>query len=75
MIGDIITIRDRLRLESNNERLNEEVNVIDVSIKNISRLKQGADLSFTRKSNDSEDGAFSNLYGLVDTGSDYSDLL
>ena len=64
LIGDIITIK------SNNER----VNVIDVSMKNI-KLKQGVDLSFTSKSNDSGDDVFSNLYGLVDTGSDYSDLL
>ena len=63
-IGDIKTIK------SNNER----VDVIHVSIKNIN-VKQGVDLSFTSKSNDSADDVFSILYGLVDTGSDYSGLL
>ena len=53
----------------------KKVNVIDVNIKTINKLKQGVDLSFTSKSNDSDDDVFSNLYGLVDTGSDYSGLL
>ena len=51
----------------------KKVNVIDVSIMN--NLNQGVDLIFTSKSNGSDDDAQSNLYGLVDTGSDYNDLL
>ena len=66
-----MTIINKLRLESNNER----VNVVDVNIKRISTLKQGVDLSFTSRWNDSDADVFSNLYGLIDTGSDYSDLL
>ena len=75
LIGDIITLISRLRLEGNNER----VNVIDVNIKNINKLKQGIDLSFTSKSNESDESEtysdYNNLFGLVETGSDYSDLL
>ena len=41
LIGDIITIINRLRLESNREK----VNVIDVNIKNMNKLKQCVDLS------------------------------
>ena len=71
LIGDIITIINILRLARKNER----VNVIDVNIQNINKLKQCVDLSFTSKSNDIDDDVFSNLYGFVDTGSDYSGLL
>ena len=52
----------------------KKANVIDVNIKAIYILKQGDDLSLTSKSNDIDDDVFSSLYGLVDTGSDYSDL-
>ena len=39
-------------------------------------LKQGVDLVFTSKSHESDDGyVFNNVFGLVDAGSDYSDLL
>ena len=75
LIGDIITIINRLRFESGNQRVNQKVNVIDVDIRNINKLKQFADLSFTSKSNGSDDDVFSNLYGLVHTGSDCNDLL
>ena len=37
-------------------------------------LTQGVDLVLTSKSNESHDDVFNNLYGLVDTGSDYSVL-
>ena len=74
LIGGIITIITRLRLESNRERENEKVNVIDVNIKNTNKLKQDGDLSVTSTSSDSDDYVFSNLYGLGDAGSDYSDV-
>ena len=39
-------------------------------------MKQGVDLIFTSKSNEIDyDDAFNNLYGLVDTGNVYNDLL
>ena len=44
VICEIITIINRLILESNIERVDEKVNVIDVDIKNINKLKQGVDL-------------------------------
>ena len=47
LIGDIITIINRLRLESDYEK----VNVIDVDIEKINNLKQGVDLVITSKSN------------------------
>ena len=72
LIGDIMTIITRSRLESDYEK----INVIDVNITKINKLKQGVDLVFTSESNESDyDDAFNNLYGLVDTGSDYNDLL
>ena len=41
----------------------------------INKLKQGVDLVFTSKPTQSDpDNAFYNLNGLVDTGSDCSDL-
>ena len=43
-IGDIVTIINRLRLETDYEK----VNVIDVNIEKI-KLKQGVDLIFTSK--------------------------
>ena len=75
LIGDIITIINRLRLDRDNEREHEKVHVTDVNIKNINNLKQGVALSCTSKSNDSDDDVFNTLFGLVDTGSDYSDSL
>ena len=62
LIGDSITIINRFRLQSNSER----VNAIDVTVKNTNKLEQGVDLSFTGKSNDSDDDVFSNLHGSVD---------
>ena len=70
LIGDIITIINRLRLESDSEK----VNVIHVNVEKSNELKLGVDLSCTSKSIDSDDDVFSNLYGLVDIGSDCSDL-
>ena len=47
-----------------------------MNIKGRCKLKQGVDLVFTDKSNESDDDNVVNkLYGLVDTGSDYNDLL
>ena len=72
LIGDIITIINRLRIACDYEK----VNVIHVNITKISKLKQGLDLIFTSKSTESDyDNAFNNLYGIVETSSDYSDLL
>ena len=72
LIGDIITIINRLRLESDYEK----VNVIDVNVEKINTLKHGVDLVFTSKScRNYYDDDFNNLYGLVGTGGDYSDLL
>ena len=67
LIGDVITIINRLRLES----VDDEVSVIDVNIKTINKLKQCVDLSFRSKLED-DDVGYSNLYGLNDTpnGSD-----
>ena len=47
LIGDIITVINILRLESEYEK----VNVIDVNIEMVNKLKQGVDLVFTSKSN------------------------
>ena len=71
LVGDIITIINRLRLESNNE----EVSVHDVQVKQINKLKQCVDLLFKSEVEDDTDDdiGYSNLYGLIDTGSDYSD--
>ena len=69
-----ITIINRSRLESDYEK----VDVIYANTKKINKLKQGVGLVFTSESNKSESGegdAFYNSYGLVDIGSDYSDLL
>ena len=44
LIGDIITIINRLRLERNNERVNEKVIVIDAKSKHINKLKPYVDL-------------------------------
>ena len=72
VIGDIITIINTLRLESDYEK----VNVIDVNVEKINTLKHGVDLVFTSKScRNYYDDDFNNLYGLVGTGGDYSDLL
>ena len=71
-IGDIMRIIHRLRLEGDYEK----VNGIDVNIEKINKFKQGVDLVLTSKSNQNGyDEDFSNLYGLVETSSDYSDLL
>ena len=64
LIGDVITIINRLRLES----VDDEISVIDVNIKTINKLKQCVDLSFTSQLEDDDDG-YSNLYGLIDTPS------
>ena len=70
LIGDRITIINRLRLESDYAK----VNVIDVNIEKINKLKQGVDIAFTSKSTESVyDNAFNNLYGLVEASSEYSD--
>ena len=72
MVGDIITVINRLRLESDYEK----VNVIDVDVEKINKLKQGRDLVFRSKSNKHEyDDDFNKFYGLIDIGSDYTDLL
>ncbi len=68
LIGDVITIINRLRLES----VDDEVSVIDVNIKTINKLKQCVDLSFTSKLED-DDVGYSNLYGLIDTPSGSDD--
>ena len=74
LIGDIITIINRWRLESNSE----QVKVIYVNINN-DKLKQGVDLVFRSKLNKSDesesDSYYNNLYGLIETASDYSDLM
>ena len=62
----------QIRLDGNIERVNGKVNLVDVSIKNVNKLKQGVDLLFTIKSNNSDDDVLNNLDGLVDVGSDYS---
>ena len=50
------------------------MNVIDVNIEKINKLKQGVDIAFTSKSTESVyDNAFNNLYGLVEASSEYSD--
>ena len=64
LIGDVITIINRLRLES----VDDEVSVIDVNIKTINKLKQCVDLSFRSKLED-DDVGYSSLYGLNDTPS------
>ena len=47
-----------------------------MKISKNNKLKQGVDLVFTSKSSESDYyDALSNLYGLVETGSDYNDLL
>ena len=38
LIGDIVTIINTLRFESNNERVNEKVYIIDANAKNINKL-------------------------------------
>ena len=54
----------------------EQVNVIDANVEKTNKLKQGVDLVFTSQSNkDDYDEDFNNLYGLVETSSDYSDVL
>ena len=68
LIGDVITIINRLRLES----VDDEVYVIDVNIKTINKLKQCVDLSFRSKLED-DDVGYSNLYGLIDTPSGSGD--
>ena len=71
LVGDIITIVNRLRLES----YSEKVNVIDGNIKKINKLKQCVDLVFKSETEeDDDDDGYSNLYGLFDTGSDYCDF-
>ena len=61
-----------MRLESDYEN----INVIDVSKTKINKLKQGVDLVFTSKSIESDYyNTFNNLFGLVETSSDYSDML
>ena len=74
-IGDIISMVNRLRLESNYE----QVKVLDVNIKKVNKLKQSADLvsrSKLDKSDESEyDLNYNNLYGLLETASDYSDFM
>ena len=69
LVGGIITIINRLRLESDYKKVNvidvniEKINVIDVYITKINKLKQGVDLVFTSKSTESDyDNAFNNFY-------------
>ena len=69
LIGDITTIINRLRLESDCEK----VNVIVVNLKKINKLKECVDSVSTSKSNRNYyDDRFNNSSGLVDTGSDCS---
>ena len=67
MIGDVMTIIKRLRLES----VNDGVSVVDVNIKTINKLKQCVDLSFKNKFED--DDGYNNLFGLIDTPSGSDD--
>ena len=73
LVGDIITIINRLRLESSYEK----VVVIDVNVKNMNKLKQCVDLVFKRYDIDEDstddDIGYSTLYGVFDSSSDYSD--
>ena len=72
LVGDTITIINRLRLESDYEN----VNVIDVTIEKITKFKQRVDFVFTSKSNKTDyDEDFNNSYGLVETNSGYNGLL
>ena len=72
LIGDILTIINVLRLESDSEK----VNVIYVNITKINKFKQGLDLILPSKSTENDyDNDFNNLYGLVETSSGYSHLL
>ena len=72
LIGDIITIINRLRLESDYEK----VHVIDVDIEKMNKLKQGVDSILTSKSNRTDYAEiFNNLHGFVETSSDCNGLL
>ena len=68
LVGDIITIINRLRLESSYEK----VVVIDVNVRNMNKLKQCVDLVFKRYdiyddgSTTDDDIGYSNLYGVFD---------
>ena len=68
MIGDVMTIIKRLRLES----VNDGVPIVDVNIQTINKLKQCVGLSFRNKL-DNDNVGYSNLYGLIDTPSGSDD--
>ena len=71
LVGDILTIINKLRLESNTE----EVSGIDVDVKQINKSKHCVDLASTSAMvhGDDDDMGYYNLYGLIDMGDDYSD--